>query len=188
MGSLIAVSKSISGGLEYRSKTAPQSRLVPNPVHEAVVGSVPWSFSEIPLFPIQTKLQIGSTDDPLEREADRMADRIMRRPDSGKCPACQKDEETEEQEKVAMRAMPGTSPRAGRPAPAVVRNVLQEPGHPLDTSARAFFEPRFQSDFSKVRVHTDVRAAESAGSIGALAFTAGQHIVFGRNQFAPGTS
>jgi Domain of unknown function (DUF4157) len=45
-----------------------------------------------------------------------------------------------------------------------------------------------QADFSHVRIHSDDRAARSADEIGALAFTAGNHIVFGRGQFAPQTS
>src|SRR6185503_1600241 len=45
-----------------------------------------------------------------------------------------------------------------------------------------------RADFSHVRVHSDERAARSADEIGALAFTAGNHIVFGPGQFAPETS
>jgi hypothetical protein len=46
---------------------------------------------------------------------------------------------------------------------------------------------RFGHDFSQVRVHTDRRAAESARSIGALAYTMGEHIVFGTGHYAPST-
>jgi len=47
-------------------------------------------------------------------------------------------------------------------------------------------EPRFGHDFSQVRVHTDGRAAESAGEVGARAYTLGEHIVFGPGGFSPG--
>jgi hypothetical protein len=47
-------------------------------------------------------------------------------------------------------------------------------------------EPRFAYDFSQVRVHTDDRAAESARAVSARAYTAGNHVVFGHGQFAPG--
>jgi len=47
-------------------------------------------------------------------------------------------------------------------------------------------EPRFGHDFSKVRVHTDKRAVESARSVNALAYTVGRDIVFGEGQYAPG--
>ena len=49
-------------------------------------------------------------------------------------------------------------------------------------------EPRFGHDFSGVRVHTDARAAESAWSVNALAYTVGRDVVFGTGQYAPGTS
>jgi hypothetical protein len=42
--------------------------------------------------------------------------------------------------------------------------------------------------FSKVRVHTDSRAAESARAVGALAYTVGDDIVFGSGRYAPETS
>src|SRR6266481_3021176 len=43
--------------------------------------------------------------------------------------------------------------------PPIVHEVLRSSGQSLDASTRAFFEPRFGHDFSKVRVHTDDRAA-----------------------------
>ncbi len=42
-------------------------------------------------------------------------------------------------------------------------------------------------NFSDVRIHTDSRAAEAARGVGALAFTAGRHIVFGHRQYRPET-
>src|SRR5262249_14700889 len=38
-------------------------------------------------------------------------------------------------------------------------------------------------DFSDVRVHSDERAAESARSVNALAYTVGSNVVFGQRQF-----
>ena len=49
-------------------------------------------------------------------------------------------------------------------------------------------EPRFGSDLSQVRVHADARAADSARSVNALAYTVGRDIVFGAGQYAPQTS
>jgi Domain of unknown function (DUF4157) len=72
--------------------------------------------------------------------------------------------------------------------PGIVHEVLGSPGQPLDPQTRAFMEPRFGHDFSKVRVHTDARATQSAASVSALAYTVGQHIVFGAGQFAPASS
>jgi hypothetical protein len=70
-------------------------------------------------------------------------------------------------------------------APPIVHDVLRSPGQPLDASTRAFMEPRFGHDFSKVRIHTDSRADESAGQVNALAYTVGEHIVFRASQYNP---
>ena len=43
-------------------------------------------------------------------------------------------------------------------------------------------------NFGRVRIHTDARAAESARAVDALAYTVGEHIVFGAHQYAPETS
>jgi hypothetical protein len=44
-------------------------------------------------------------------------------------------------------------------------------------------ETRFSHDFSRVRIHTDARAAESARRVNARAYTVGQHIVFDHGQY-----
>ncbi|MFZ1729984.1 MAG: DUF4157 domain-containing protein [Bacteroidota bacterium] len=63
--------------------------------------------------------------------------------------------------------------------------VISSPGQPLDPATRAFFEPRFGHDFSNVQVHADRTAAESAHELGALAYTVGTGIVFGKGQYVP---
>jgi len=47
--------------------------------------------------------------------------------------------------------------------------------------------PRFGHDFSRVRVHTDARAATVARSLDALAFTVGDDIAFAPGQYRPGS-
>lgn len=71
--------------------------------------------------------------------------------------------------------------------PPIVHKVLRSPGQPLDTATRAVFEPYFGHDFSRVRVHTDTKAAESARAVNALAYTVGRDVVFGAGQYAPFT-
>jgi hypothetical protein len=58
---------------------------------------------------------------------------------------------------------------------------------PSLSSATGESQPSRQSDFSQVRVHADERAQESARAVGALAYTVGQHVVFGAGQYAPAT-
>ncbi|GAB3073263.1 hypothetical protein GCM10027053_43300 [Intrasporangium mesophilum] len=48
-------------------------------------------------------------------------------------------------------------------------------------------EPRATHDFSKVRVHSDATAAYAARALSAAAFTVGQHVVFGADQYDPST-
>lgn len=204
-------------------------------------ASVPFRFGDVPLFapgenptsprraaapfplpwPIQAKLEVGAVDDPLEREADRVAERVMRMPDPSpvsssaggeliqrKCKSCADEEEQltvrrkcescseEEQkkkhdeethEKLSRKESGGAAAFDGTAAPPIVQEVLRSPGQPLDKATRDFFEPRFGHDFSRVRVHDDARAAESARAVHALAFTERSNVVFGAGQYVPGT-
>jgi len=95
------------------------------------------------------------------------------------CEECQKHQAT-----ISRRAC---SPAAPAHIPRAVSNVLRSPGHPLDSSTRAFFEPRFGRDLGSVRIHTGTEAAASARSIQAHAYTAGSDIVFASGQYAPET-
>jgi hypothetical protein len=70
-------------------------------------------------------------------------------------------------------------------APPIVHDVLRSPGQPLDPATRAFMEPRFGYDFSRVRVHRGAAAEESARDLNAHAFTVGHDVVFGAGPFAP---
>jgi hypothetical protein len=71
-------------------------------------------------------------------------------------------------------------PPAGDHAP-------QSPGQPLDPGIRSLMEPRFNHDFSNVRIHADGEAGDRAASLGARAFTLGYHISFAPNEFVPHT-
>ena len=70
-------------------------------------------------------------------------------------------------------------------APPIVHEVLHAPGQPLDAATRARMEPRFGHDFSRVRVHTDAKAAESTRAMNARAYTVERDVVFGAERYAP---
>jgi Domain of unknown function (DUF4157) len=70
---------------------------------------------------------------------------------------------------------------------SVVHDAVQASGHPLEPADRSLMEARFNRDFSKVRVHTDAKAAGAAEILQARAFTVGQNIAFGAGEYAPGT-
>ena len=95
----------------------------------------------------------------------------------GSCSACLKETQS-------LRR----TTRQSEDVPAIVHEVLGSTGRPLNAATRAFFEPQFGHDFSKVRVHTGARATESARSVNARAYTVGKHIVFDSAQYTDGTN
>jgi hypothetical protein len=60
-------------------------------------------------------------------------------------------------------------------------------GRPLPDTVRSEMEGRFGQSLAPVRIHDDARAHDSAAALGAKAYAAGDHVVFGRGQFAPET-
>jgi hypothetical protein len=99
------------------------------------------------------------------------------------CSECQ--QKRLERKGALQRTAVNSAPSNG--VPPIVHDVLNSSGQPLDAGTRAFMEPRFGHDFSRVRVHTDARAVESAHAVNALAYTVGRDVVFGAGQYAPGT-
>jgi hypothetical protein len=154
---------------------------------------------------VQTKLAISNPGDPDEREADQVADRIMRMhggaPISSPCSCSGGEEMCEEcaQKQTGVVSRRASNVLNGHPADSqrtddsggrgsgALSMLHRDGGQLLDASTRALFEPRFGHDFSDVRVHTGEQAAESAQSIQALAYTAGNHIAFGAQQYQPST-
>lgn len=61
------------------------------------------------------------------------------------------------------------------------------PGQPLNSEVRSRMEAAFGMDFSRVRAHTDSRAATISNRVNARAFTIGNHIAFGNGEYQPGT-
>jgi hypothetical protein len=70
---------------------------------------------------------------------------------------------------------------------SMVQSVIGSGGQPLDAPVQKLMESHFNTDLSGVRVHTDSRAGQSAAAINAQAYTAGDHIVFQRQHYQPGT-
>lgn len=125
----------------------------------------------------QTSLSVGTVNDPLEHEADRIADHVMANPASAAAGS-----------EVPNMLRGGTRPAMMEGlAPARVIEVVSTPGRPLDPGLRQSMEQRFGHDFSSVRVHAGAAAEQSSRDLRAKAYSAGLHLVFGPNQFAPGT-
>ena len=102
-----------------------------------------------------------------------------------KCAEC---EEEDKKPHIQQKAAQASTSGARAEAPGIVHDVLHSAGEPLGAEVRTDMEQRFAHDFSQVRVHTGSRAAESAVAIGAQAYTAGPHIVFGSGKYSPNSS
>lgn len=158
-------------------------------------------FSQIPIHPpaagsIQTKLAINQPRDHYEQEADRISQHVMQMPEpqlqracacDGACPKCQMEQPGHGHELLQAKRVQ-VSDTEQTAVPPMVHEVLRSPGQPLASEVRAFMEPRFGYDFSQVRVHTDSKAADSAGAVNSRAYTVGSDVVFANAQFGPSTS
>jgi hypothetical protein len=166
-----------------------------------------FSLTQVPAaaLAIQRAPAISSPADAYEREADEVADHVMRMAQpasihspaqsmpgaagqaiSRKCAAC----EDEEEKRIQPKAQPQTA-AAHQDAPldaASAVSAIKHGGAPLSGDVRAYFEPRFGHDFSRVRVHADADAARGARAIRARAYTIGSDIAFAPGEYAPATT
>lgn len=154
-----------------------------------------WQSLALHTAKLQPKLAVSEPNDPHEREADRIADQVMRTkttiaayaPSTSlqihrKCKSC-----LEEDENHADRKASTTQGRIADGAKAMVNDALNSGGHNLDPATRNFLEPRFGTDLSYVRVHTGSTAERAAEAVKARAFTVGSDVIFGRGEYSPGT-
>jgi hypothetical protein len=137
-------------------------------------------FSQVPvqsrsLASVQAKLTVGSGGDVFEQEADRVADQVLAAP-----------------ERSAVSSSPPRIQRfSGQPqgqadtVPASVDQALASPGGPMEPALRQDMEQRFGHEFSRVRVHSDSAAEQSAREMNANAYTVGHNIMFGAGRFMP---
>lgn len=151
---------------------------------------------------VQAKLFLGSAQDPLEREADRVAARVAAGSNPGAegltrgshatvqraCAACEQEEEDGPVQRKQASAAAPLGVLAGAPLgsrfSADVQGAISR-GRPLAPSLLESMQSGFQLDFSRVRIHADSHAAALARQIDARAFTVGRDIFFNRGQFAP---
>jgi hypothetical protein len=124
---------------------------------------------------LQRKLSIGASNDPLEQEADRVADQVMAHSDTvGTTSVLPR-----------IQRFSGQNNESVGEAPDSVERVLSGSGRLLEPALRHDMEQRFDHDFSQVQVHTGGTAEQSAREVNARAYTVGNNIVFGTGQFVP---
>lgn len=155
----------------------------------------------------QAKLTLGQPGDRFEREADAVADRVMREEDprlsvggaatgvQRKCDSCEKEDEKVrrtalgegEKEDEEVKASPAAGGLGGMSATtaSAIQSARGGGGFSLPGPVRQRMEPRFGHDLGSVRVHADREAAGLARSVGARAFTVGSDVFFGEGQYQP---
>jgi hypothetical protein len=128
-----------------------------------------------PISGIQKKFSVGDGDDPLEKEADRVAEQVLTAPAQSEVMTA-----PPQIQRFSQQASKGASA-----APASVDKALSGSGTALESALQEDMSQRFDHDFSNVRVHTDTAAAQSARDVNADAYTAGNNIVFAAGRYAP---
>jgi hypothetical protein len=118
------------------------------------------------------------TQQRLQEATERLIPGLRPRPASAAPP-----ERKEEEGPIRRKADSGEG--GSFAAPAAVEGILASGGERLPPGVESSMSARFGRDFSGVRVHADDRAADSTSAIAARAYTYGDHIVFGRGQYAP---
>ncbi|MHA4806464.1 eCIS core domain-containing protein [Flavitalea flava] len=153
-------------------------------------------------------LSIGAVNDPMEQQADSMANRIMRMPESPfvqrKCGHCAEEDLQARTKPIGggvqtaptasgastASAVSGSGSGASTASESVsgqIRSSLGN-GQPLPSPARTFMESRFGSDFSGVNIHTGSEATHLSNELNAQAFTVGKDIYFNHGKFSPESS
>jgi hypothetical protein len=121
------------------------------------------------LCPIQATLEVGAVDDPLEHEANRVADQVMRMPAPQLQRACSgcggrigaSTEEKEGEPTIRRSAQVGAE-HIEAPDSIVARLGAVRP---LDPGVRSFFEPRFGVDFGAVQMPPALQPSPQAKAV-----------------------
>lgn len=134
--------------------------------------------------PVQRKCASCEQEEKLQRKEEDEDESIQLKPLKDfaiqrKCARC------EEEEKVQMKEASATA--GGTAAPSIVDNVINSTGQSLDKGTKNFMESRFGYDFGSVKIHNDSLAHQSSAEINALAYTHGNHVVFGAGKYQPNT-
>ncbi len=151
---------------------------------------------------LKAGLRIGQPGDEYGQEADRVADTVMRMPESRNfhepvepliqkmCPGCEEEKlkrQPKEEEEEELMTKADNAPDIAHNLESSIHGLIGR-GRPLEESMRTFFEPRFGHDFSRVRVHADTKADMLNRMLSARAFTTGQDIFFRQGEYNPCSS
>jgi Domain of unknown function (DUF4157) len=141
-------------------------------------------------------------NDPLEHEADAMADKVMRMQEvpsvaatgaggiQRKCDGCAEEEEEKVQRKPLASFIQRKESSAGTVASDAVSNQINTSkgsGSNMDSHIQSFMQSRFGADFGDVKIHTGGEAIQMNRELNAKAFTVGNDIYFNEGQYNPGS-
>lgn len=132
----------------------------------------------------------GQTDEKLQRKEKEKEEKIQRAAIPEEKIAKKEEEKIqkapEKEEKLQRKDGDGT-PAIGSNTQSAIQNKTTS-GQPISSDVRGYMEPRFNADFSNVRIHSDTESAGLSNQLSARAFTYQNHIFFSRDQYQPGTS
>jgi len=132
---------------------------------------------------VQRTLEVGQSGDFYERQADAMADMVMRESsDGGEISTPPAGDGIS-----AIQRSGGSSAFAVSPGMESQLSSSRGGGNALPPVLRSQMEGSFGFDFSAVRLHTDAPAAQMSSAINARAFTHDNDIYFNEGQFQPQT-
>jgi len=152
------------------------------------------SMEPLQWLPVQRQLTVGAADDPLEKEADDMAGRVMRMPEPSfiqrKCAHCGAEEKAQRKPLASFiqKKAGGTGNTLATQSVSNQISATQGGGQTMPSTTRSFMESRFETDFSGVRIHTGDYAAQLSSELSAQAFTVGNDIYFNSGKFSPETT
>jgi hypothetical protein len=152
----------------------------------------------LPAAPVQAKVEVGHSDDRFEKEADDVAESVMRFAATGIAERRDEEEEIaqskplvqttpvsvrnpEEEEETSVQSKSANT-GAAHVAPASSIVTPTGPGSPLVPGIRSSVEPVLGANLADVRVHSNQEAHESAASIRARAYTHRNNIWLGAGE------
>lgn len=161
------------------------------------------------------KLSVNAPGDKYEKEADAVADKVMRMP----APQVQRLPEREEEEELKMKQRPDIQRKCKeceeeemllrKPLASGITSLVQQKtngdgaavdnrvastvrttngrGQPLPQDTRTWMESRIGADFSDVNIHTGSNTVQLSRELNAQAFTHGSNIYFNKGKYRPET-
>lgn len=147
---------------------------------------------------IQAKRRVGAVDDPLEREADRVAKHVVAGLREGGTPAGDVASDQPATVRGRTSAAPAVARQADSDAGGAEGGQLSTVteaaitgaggGQSLDADVQRSMDAGFGADFSGVRVHDDAAADAVNRELNSRAFTAGNDIFFRSGEYQPAST